>query len=129
MKQLPAATPAALWAAWLGWSIYQHHLPPLVLGLAVALNVATFIAYWLDKRAASAMQRRIQESTLHLLALAGGWPAARLAQQVLRHKTIKPSFQTTYWVTVWLHLGVLSGYLFWERLKPLLNLQQLAQTL
>jgi uncharacterized membrane protein YsdA (DUF1294 family) len=45
-----------------------------------------------------------------------------LAQQVLRHKTIKPSFQMTYWVTVWAHLGVLGGYLFWERLKTLLNL-------
>lgn len=122
MKQLPAATLAALWAAWLGWGIFQHRLPPLVLALAVALNAATFIAYWLDKRAASARQWRIQESTLHLLALAGGWPAARLAQQVLRHKTIKPSFQMTYWVTVWLHLGALCAYLFWERLKLLLNL-------
>ena len=121
MKQLPAATLAALWAAWLGWGIFQHRLPPLVLGLALALNAATLIAYWLDKRAARAKQWRIQENTLHLLALAGGWPAARLAQQVLRHKTIKPGFQAMYWVTVWVHLLGLGIYLFWDRIKPLLN--------
>jgi uncharacterized membrane protein YsdA (DUF1294 family) len=111
----------ALWAAGLGWGIYQHRLPPFILGLALALNVATFVAYWLDKRAARAGQWRIQESTLHLLALAGGWPAARAAQQVLRHKTVKASFQTTYWVTVWLHLALLAGYLFWERIQSLLK--------
>ena len=121
MKQLPAALLAALWAAWLGWGIVQHRLPPLVLVLALALNAATFIAYWLDKRAARAKQWRIQENTLHLLALAGGWPAARLAQQVLRHKTIKPGFQAMYWLTVWLHLAALAAYVFWDRINPLLN--------
>lgn len=121
MKQLPAATLAALWAAGLGWSIYQHHLPPLVLGLVLALNVATFIAYWLDKRAARAKQWRVKENTLHLMALAGGWPAARLAQQVLRHKTVKPGFQAMYWLTVWVHLAALGAYVFWEWIKPLLN--------
>jgi len=121
LKQLTAATMAALWAAGLGWGIYQHRLPPLVLGLAVALNVATFVAYWLDKRAARARQWRIQEKTLHLFGLAGGWPAARLAQQVLRHKTVKPGFQAMYWLTVWVHLAALGAYVFWDRIKPLLN--------
>ncbi|MDT7520488.1 DUF1294 domain-containing protein [Rhodoferax sp. TBRC 17660] len=121
MKQLTAATLAALWAAGLGWGIYQHRLPPLVLGLALALNAATFGAYWLDKRAARARHWRIQEKTLHLLALVGGWPAARLAQQVLRHKTVKPGFQAMYWLTVWVHLAGLGAYVLWDRIKPLLN--------
>jgi len=121
LKQLPAATLAALWEAVLGWGNFQHRLPPLVLGLAVALNVATFFAYWLDKRAARARQWRIQEKTLHLLALAGGWPAARLAQQVLRHKTVKPGFQAMYWLTVWVHLAALGAYVFYDRITPLLN--------
>ncbi len=121
MKQFPAATLAALWAAVLGWGIFQHRLPLLVLGLAFALNVATFVAYWLDKRAARARQWRIQEKTLHLFGLAGGWPAARLAQQVLRHKTVKPGFQAMYWLTVWVHLAALGAYVFWDRIKPLLN--------
>jgi uncharacterized membrane protein YsdA (DUF1294 family) len=113
LRQLPAATLAALWAALLGWGITQHRVPRLLLGLALALNIASFIAYGIDKRAAKARQPRISERTLHLLSLAGGWPAARLAQQVLRHKTIKPGFQAMYWCTVCLHLMGLCGYLFW----------------
>ncbi len=121
MKQFPAATLAALWAAVLGWGIFQHRLPLLVLGLAVALNAATFIAYRLDKRAARANRWRVKENTLHLFGLAGGWPAARLAQQVLRHKTVKPGFQAMYWLTVWAQLAALVAYVFWDRMKPLLN--------
>ena len=121
MKQPLAATLAAIWVAWLGWGIFQHRLPPLVLVIALALNVATFVAYWLDKRAARVRQWRIQEKTLHLLGLAGGWPAARLAQQVLRHKTVKPGFQAMYWLTVWAHLAALVAYVFWDRIKTLLN--------
>lgn len=111
-----------VWAALLVWGVLQHRLPTIALAAAFAINFITFFAYWLDKHAARKGQWRTKEDTLHLFGLVGGWPAGRLAQQVLRHKTIKPSFQMTYWVTVWLHLGALCGYLFWERLKPLLNL-------
>ncbi|WP_296510289.1 cold shock and DUF1294 domain-containing protein [Rhodoferax sp.] len=110
-----------IWIALLVWGIWQHKLP-LLAGLgALGINLATFFAYWVDKYAAQKGQWRTKEDTLHLLALAGGWPAARAAQQVLRHKTVKASFQTTYWVTVWLHLALLAGYLFWERIQPLLK--------
>ncbi|NBW49422.1 MAG: DUF1294 domain-containing protein [Betaproteobacteria bacterium] len=105
----------------LGWGNFQHRLPILVMGLGVALNAATFVAYWLDKRAARANRWRVKENTLHLLGLAGGWPAARLAQQVLRHKTVKPGFQAMFWLTVWVHLVALGTYVFWDRIKPLLN--------
>lgn len=111
-----------IWAALLVWGVHQHRLPAIALAAAFAINAATFFAYWLDKHAAHKGQWRTKEDTLHLFGLAGGWPAARLAQQFLRHKTIKPSFQTTYWVTVWMHLAALFGYLFWDQLKSLLNL-------
>lgn len=111
-----------VWLVLLVWGVLQHRLPTIALAAAFAINATTFFAYWLDKHAARKGQWRTKEDTLHLFGLAGGWPAARLAQQVLRHKTIKPSFQLTYWATVWTHLGVLSSYLFWERLEPLLNL-------
>ena len=88
----------------------------------MGINATTFFAYWVDKHAAHKGQWRTKEDTLHLFGLAGGWPAARLAQLVLRHKTIKPSFQTIYWLTAWVHLSALSGYLFWDQLKLLLNL-------
>lgn len=60
----------------------------------------TFMAYALDKSAAVQRRWRTHESTLHLLALACGWPGALLAQQWLRHKSFKPTFVAAYWVTV-----------------------------
>ena len=60
----------------------------------------TFIVYALDKSAAKAGRWRVAEKTLHLLALAGGWPGALLAQQLLRHKTSKPGFIAMFWFTV-----------------------------
>jgi len=61
-----------------------------------ALSLIAFLAYALDKRAARHGERRIPERHLHLLALAGGWPGAWLAQQSLRHKTRKPGFQAVF---------------------------------
>jgi uncharacterized membrane protein YsdA (DUF1294 family) len=48
---------------------------------------------------------------LHLIALAGGWPGALLAQKVLRHKSSKQSFQVVFWVTVLLNCAALSWLL------------------
>jgi uncharacterized membrane protein YsdA (DUF1294 family)/cold shock CspA family protein len=110
-----------IWAILLVWGVLQHRIPAIALAGALIVNATTFFAYWVDKHAARKRQWRTKEDTLHLFSLAGGWPAARLAQQVLRHKTVKPGFQAMYWLTVWVHLGVLCAYLFWDRIKPLLN--------
>jgi uncharacterized membrane protein YsdA (DUF1294 family)/cold shock CspA family protein len=77
-------------------------------GTAIAYLVVsgiTFITYALDKSAAIQGRWRISESKLHLLGLACGWPGALLAQQLLRHKTSKPSFVSTFWATVLLNLA------------------------
>ena len=84
-----------------------------VLGGLALLNVATFMAYAFDKTAAEQGRWRTSESTLHTLALLGGWPAAWLAQRALRHKSRKQPFLTTYVLTVLLHLGAL-GALLWR---------------
>ena len=81
---------------------------PALLGGLALLNVATFIAYASDKNAAQQGRWRTPENTLHALALAGGWPAAWLAQRALRHKSRKTEFLTVYVVTVLLHLGALA---------------------
>ena len=73
-----------------------------------ALSLVTFAAYAADKAAAAAGARRTPEATLHLLALLGGWPGALVAQQWLRHKSVKQEFRRVFWVTVILNvLGVL----------------------
>ncbi|WP_332823844.1 cold shock and DUF1294 domain-containing protein [Ramlibacter sp.] len=70
-----------------------------------ALSVVTFVMYAADKSAARSGGRRTPESTLHLLALAGGWPGALLAQQFLRHKSTKTEFRGMFWVTVILNVA------------------------
>jgi uncharacterized membrane protein YsdA (DUF1294 family)/cold shock CspA family protein len=110
-----------IWLLLLVWGALQHRIPPIALAGAFVINALTFFAYWVDKHAARKGQWRTKEDTLHLFGLSGGWPAARLAQQVLRHKTVKPGFQAMYWLTVWVHLAALGAYVFWDRIKPLLN--------
>ncbi len=74
--------------------------PLLVAGIYAGMSMITFIAYALDKSAAARGTWRAPESTLHGLSLAGGWPGALLAQQLLRHKTTKAEFRGVFWGTV-----------------------------
>jgi uncharacterized membrane protein YsdA (DUF1294 family)/cold shock CspA family protein len=75
--------------------------PPAWLALVyVATSAFTFLTYALDKSAAVRGAWRTPESTLHFLALAGGWPGALLAQQFLRHKSTKAEFRSVFWGTV-----------------------------
>lgn len=96
------------WLALLAWGAWTQRMPWWLLGALAGLNLATFWAYVADKSAAQRGAWRTQESTLHLLALLGGWPAAWWAQQWLRHKSRKPSFRAAYWGTVLLHTGALA---------------------
>lgn len=75
-------------------------IPFWVWILYVGMSFATFIAYALDKRAAALEGWRLSEGSLLAMGLACGWPGAIVAQQVLRHKTVKRSFQVVFWVTV-----------------------------
>ena len=86
---------ALYWAvAWI-W-----HVPKSVgMGYA-ALSIVCFVAYAVDKSAARSGGWRTKEDTLLLIGLAGGWPGALFAQQFLRHKSVKASFRTAFWVTV-----------------------------
>lgn len=76
----------------------------LLLLFTMLMNVATYWFYAQDKEAAQAGRRRISEQTLHILSFLGGWPAAWLAQQKLRHKTQKQPFRKIYWITIVLNI-------------------------
>lgn len=62
----------------------------------IFINFSTFIAYWVDKRAAVRGDWRVPERDLHMLEFLGGWLGAYTAQRVFRHKTAKKSYQMTY---------------------------------
>ena len=94
-----------------GWSVTTYNMPIQILYLYLAASAFTFLVYVKDKRAARAYRWRTKESTLHTLALVGGWPGALIAQQVLRHKSRKNAFQFMFWTTVVLNCAVF-GWLF-----------------
>jgi len=88
--------------------VLAGYVPLIISILYLVLSLAAFLAYALDKSAAEAGRWRIQENTLHIFSLAGGWPGAIFAQQLLRHKSSKRAFQTTFWLTVMLNGGALT---------------------
>ena len=93
---------------------------PFTIAIAyVVMSIISFIAYAIDKSAAEKGRWRTQESTLHLMALIGGWPGAILGQMTLRHKSKKKAFRQVFWLTiilniaglVWLHTSSGSAFL------------------
>jgi uncharacterized membrane protein YsdA (DUF1294 family) len=77
-----------------------------ILLLYLAASAASIVIYAIDKSAARHGRWRARESTLHLLAVIGGWPGALLAQRLFRHKSRKPSFQATFLLTVVLNCAL-----------------------
>jgi uncharacterized membrane protein YsdA (DUF1294 family)/cold shock CspA family protein len=71
-----------------------------VLAYLLGINVVTVLMYGYDKAIASSNRVRVPEKVLHGLAMLGGSPAALFAQLFFRHKTVKASFQLSYWAIV-----------------------------
>ena len=100
----------AAFLALVAGSAFTGTLPVEVAWFYLAASLAAFLVYALDKSAARSGQWRTQESTLHLIGLAGGWPGALAAQRLLRHKSRKQSFQIVFWVTVILNCCALACF-------------------
>lgn len=90
--------------------VERDNLPALVLAAYGLLSVLAFIMYGANKSAAVQGAWRTSESTLHLIALVGGWPGALVARQVFRHKTTKQPFRTIFWGTVIANCMALSWF-------------------
>ena len=69
---------------------------PILRGLFVGVNVATFLCYGRDKYLARVGGWRIPEATLHLLAAVGGTPGAFVGQVLFRHKTRDRRFRRVF---------------------------------
>jgi uncharacterized membrane protein YsdA (DUF1294 family) len=88
------------------------------------MGSGTFLLYRIDKNRARQNQWRIAETTLHLCEFFGGWVGALLAQQWLRHKNQKLSFQVVFWLIVCSHLIFWCDWIIFNRYleKQLLGL-------
>ena len=91
-----------------------------IAGAYALLSLVTFLAYAIDKSAATRGSWRISEQSLHALALFGGWPGALVAQQVLRHKSAKQDFRSVFWATVL--INIVTFVFFTTPLKQLINI-------
>lgn len=92
-----------LFMAVLASLVILKRIEPIVAGLYLALSLITFALYGWDKSAARRGRWRTPEARLQVLALAGGWPGALLAQHWFRHKTRKQPFQAIFWGAVLLN--------------------------
>ena len=96
----------------IAWLLASQLNTGAALAYVAGVNLATLGAYLYDKSVAGrgTSLYRVPETVLHLLALAGGSPAALAGQYVLRHKTRKPGFATWSWVIVAIHVVALVAW-------------------
>lgn len=116
-----------LFTGYFAYCLISRQVSVFVLYLYLGLSLASCIVYSIDKMSAEAGTRRIREDTLHLLALLGGWPGAFLAQQTIRHKFSKASFQAAFLMTVLVNMAgflVLSFPTSQKALQAFLKLEQ-----
>lgn len=95
----------------LAWLMLTSQQTMLAIKVYTVISSLAFVAYAIDKAAASSNRWRIPESTLHVLGLLGGWPGALLAQTLLRHKSVKREFRMFFWMIVAINLLVLGWLL------------------
>lgn len=95
-----ALATAALFFALLVGLLVLDKVPVIVLATYGLFSGVAYVMYGADKSAAAQGKWRTSESTLHTIALVGGWPGALIARRVFRHKTTKQPFRTFFWGTV-----------------------------
>ena len=115
----PPATDGITWAdvraelaSALAW-MTQRLPATLALGWLAFVNILGFALMAIDKRRAiGALHQkahRIPESTLLLVAAAGGSPGVLLGRRMLRHKTVKQPFSRYLIAIIGLQLGIALG--------------------
>ena len=92
----PDAIIASAYAALPLWLVASGKRPVLLLALIAGMSLVAFVMYNIDKRRAERDDRRIPESHLQLVGLAGGWLGALSAQRLFRHKSSKRPYVHTF---------------------------------
>lgn len=113
VKKAPRKTSTAsvlfslLFLGGVGFTVFRGNLPMTILYWYLAASFVTFLIYANDKSAARKGDQRTSEQTLFVFGLVGGWPGALIAQETLRHKSKKRSFQIVFAITVILNCAAL----------------------
>ena len=107
-----ALATTALFFALLAGLLVLDKVPVMLAAAYVLLSGIAFLMYGADKAAAKQGGWRTSESTLHTIALVGGWPGALVARRVFRHKTRKQPFRTVFWATVTANCGALAWFVY-----------------
>lgn len=116
-RQPLALFPVAMLAGYLGVAVAAWRVPLWVPGAYIAMGMLSFALYAADKRRARSGHWRIPEATLQAAGLACGWPGAVIAQQLLRHKNRKRSFQLLFWILAGLNSIALAVLVHQTRLR------------
>ncbi|HZJ91904.1 MAG TPA: cold shock and DUF1294 domain-containing protein [Thiopseudomonas sp.] len=85
------------------WQLFERSGTLWPLLIYIGMSLVSMIQYWHDKHNAQNGEWRTPETQLHTVELLGGWPGALVAQQLLRHKTRKASYQAVFWLIVLVH--------------------------
>ena len=117
---VPRFAIASVFALLLGGAVAMRAVPAAVGAVYLAMSACAYFLYAGDKTAAGRGGQRTPESTLHAVDLLGGWPGALVAQQRLRHKTVKATFQVTFWLTVASNLAGMAWLVFSDAGRELL---------
>lgn len=79
---------------------WRWHVPLWIGAVYFAFSLLCYGIHGLDRRAAVRSRWRLSEPVLLLLGLAGGWPGAMLAHQLLPLDGIRPAYRALFWSTV-----------------------------
>ncbi|KKC31542.1 DUF1294 domain-containing protein [Devosia psychrophila] len=94
------------------WAIGTERAPVWIGLLYAAMGAASALLYRFDKLYAMKGEYRVSENNLHYVDLCFGIIGGLAAQEVYRHKTVKPSFVTGTWAITLVHTLGLAALAF-----------------
>ncbi|MHA6730914.1 DUF1294 domain-containing protein [Devosia sp. A369] len=94
------------------WAIGTERAPVWLGLLYAAMGTGSALLYRFDKLYALTGKYRVSETNLHVVDLCCGIIGGLAAQEVYRHKTVKPRFVATTWAIALLHTLGLAALAF-----------------
>ena len=94
------------------WAIGTGQAPVWLGGIYALMGAASALLYRFDKLYAMNNSWRVSETNLHVVDLFGGIIGGLSAQEVYRHKTVKPRFVAMTWAIALVHTLGLAAIAF-----------------